>query len=62
MLVRAPKSGDVVTLICGCAATVRIGIPVLFMYWIQVRVPIDVCDRSHQRGANRIVGLENIRP
>jgi hypothetical protein len=56
-----PKRGESVTLACGCAATVIVRVPIVFLYWIRIRVREPNCRRSHAVGSNRVRRLEDFR-
>jgi hypothetical protein len=48
-------------LVCGCAAIVKMAMPMVFLYWVHVSVPSPNCRRSHRKPFRRFVRLENIR-
>jgi hypothetical protein len=61
MLWPAPKRGDGVALSCGCAAIVKMALPLVFLYAIQISVLAPRCRRSHRSGSIRFVRLEEMR-
>ena len=61
MLWPPPKRGERVKLACGCAATVTVAMPVVFMYLVRIWIPEKRCHRSHRMGAVRLVGLETLQ-
>jgi hypothetical protein len=48
-------------LTCGCIASVRLSIPLVFLSWIRVRVTDPGCHRRHRIGSTRIAGLEQMK-
>jgi hypothetical protein len=60
MLWPPPQRGDSVTLTCGCLATVRMALPMLFLYVIRLQVSNPTCHRSHSIGSLRLAHLESL--
>ena len=61
MLWPPPITGDRVKLDCGCAGTVTVRIPFVFLYRIHIGQPAQVCTRAHRIGSRDIIRLERLR-
>ena len=60
MLWPPPKRGEDVALACGCKGTVKVALPVVYLYSVCISVPSETCGRSHRIGSRRLVRLETM--
>ena len=57
----APKRGERVRLACGCAATVMLPMPIVFIYRVAIDDAAPDCRHSHRHGGKCFVRLERLK-
>jgi hypothetical protein len=56
-----PETRARVQLACGCRATVRMYVPLVFLYWLRIDDVDPRCRRGHRYGSHCALQLERIR-